>query len=69
MGEYEEFDGDEFDEEDEQGWVDNNKRYGGQHRGVRNREYCSLGSTKMKIPSFQGKNDPKAYLEREKKME
>ena len=25
-----------------------------------------LGSIKMKIPSFQGKNDPKAYLELEK---
>ena len=28
-----------------------------------------LGSIKLKIPSFQGKNDPKAYLEWEKKME
>ena len=28
-----------------------------------------LGSIKMKIPSFQGKYDPEAYLEWEKKME
>jgi hypothetical protein len=29
----------------------------------------NLGNIKMKIPSFQGKNDPKAYLEWEKKVE
>ena len=89
-GEYEEFEGDEFDEEDDQEWVDNKRRYGGRHRGVRNREDVvvifrgdvrrnirrvdnrednSLGSIKMKIPSFQGKNDPEAYIEWEKKME
>lgn len=28
-----------------------------------------FSSIKMKIPSFQGINDPKTYLEREKKME
>ena len=28
-----------------------------------------MGSIKMKIPSFQGKSDPEAYLEWEKKME
>ncbi|KAH9680016.1 Endonuclease [Citrus sinensis] len=28
-----------------------------------------LGSIKLKIPSFQGKNDPEAYLEWEKKVE
>ena len=82
-GEYEEFDGNKFDEEDEQEWVDHNRRYGGQYRGVRNRENgaaifggdarrnmmrvdnredSSLGSIKMKILSFQGKNDPEAYL-------
>ena len=64
--------------------VDNNNRYGGRYRGVRNREYeatifggdarrtirrvenredSSLGSIKMKITSFQGKNDPNSYLE------
>ena len=29
----------------------------------------NLGNIKMRIPSFQGKNDPKAYLEWEKKVE
>ena len=29
----------------------------------------NLGSIKMKIPSFQGKSDPEAYLEWEKKVE
>ena len=29
----------------------------------------NLSSIKMKIPSFQGKSDPEAYLEWEKKME
>lgn len=28
-----------------------------------------LGNIKIKIPSFQGKNDPEAYLEWETKME
>ena len=28
-----------------------------------------MGSIKKKIPSFQGKNEPEAYLEWEKKME
>ena len=85
-----EYDGDDYDEEDERGEINNNRRYGGRHRGVRNREDraaifgggarrnirrvdngedSSLGNIKMKIPSFQGKNDLKAYLEWEKKME
>lgn len=33
------------------------------------REDNNLGSIKMKIPSFQGRSDPEAYLEWEKKME
>ena len=37
-GKYEKFESDEFDDEDKQEWVDYNKRYGGQYRGVRNRE-------------------------------
>ena len=28
----------------------------------------NLGSIKIKIPSFQGRNDPEAYLEWEKKI-
>ncbi|XP_035542982.1 uncharacterized protein LOC118343747, partial [Juglans regia] len=46
-------------------------------RGYRNREARmgrprrdnDLGNIKIKIPSFQGKNDPKVYLEWETKME
>ena len=34
----------------------------------RDRVDRNLGSIKMKIPSFQGRNDPKAYLEWEKKI-
>ena len=37
-GESEEFEGDEFVDEDDQEWVDNNRRYGERYRGVRNRE-------------------------------
>ncbi|GKV11623.1 hypothetical protein SLEP1_g22864 [Rubroshorea leprosula] len=33
------------------------------------RQDCDLGSIKMKIPPFQGKNDPDVYLEWEKKVE
>jgi len=29
---------------------------------------CDLNAIKLKIPSFQGKNDPEAYLEWEKKV-
>ena len=29
----------------------------------------NLGSIKMKIPSFQGKNDPELYLEWERKVD
>ena len=35
----------------------------------RNRGDDSFSGIKMKVPSFQGKSDPKAYLEWEKKME
>ena len=43
-------------------------RHGRWFREARNREDNNLGSIKMKILSFQGKNDPKAYLEWEKKI-
>ena len=39
-------------------------RYGGR---LRNREDNNLGSIKMKIPLFQGKNDLEVYLEWERK--
>ena len=45
---------------------------GNARRNVRkneDKEDSNLGSIKMKILSFQGKNDPEAYLEWEKKME
>jgi hypothetical protein len=43
------------------------------HRGRRMKsvmgEDNNLGGIKIKIPSFQGRSDPEAYLEWEKKME
>ena len=45
------------------------RRNGGRAREGRNREDNSLGSIKMKIPSFQGRSDPEAYLDWEKKVE
>ena len=58
-----------FDEEKDRDSVVNNRRPGGQFREARNREDNNLGGIKMKIPSFQGRTDPEAYLEWEKKME
>ena len=65
----EEYDGGDF--EDENGYDSgvSIRRYGGRHREDRNREDNNLGNIKMKIPSFQGKNDPEAYLEWERKVE
>ena len=65
----EEYDGGDF--EDENGYDSgvSNMRYGGRRREDRNREDNNLGNIKMKIPSFQGKNDPEAYLEWERKVE
>ena len=65
----EEYDGGDF--EDENGYDSgvSNRRYGGRHREDRNGEDNNLGNIKMKIPSFQGKNDPEAYLEWERKVE
>ena len=65
----EEFYGDGFMGEDDHDSVVGVRRYGGRNREVRNREDNNLGSIKMKIPSFQGKNDPELYLEWEKKVE
>ena len=52
-----------LDEEDDRDSIVSNRRYDGRFREARNREDNQLGSIKMKIPSFQGKNDPEAYLE------
>ena len=59
----EEYYGGGFDEEDDRDSIVSNRRYDGRFREARNREYNNLGSIKMKIPSFQDKNNPKAYLE------
>ncbi|PKI50201.1 hypothetical protein CRG98_029410 [Punica granatum] len=58
-----------FDEEDDRDSVVSNRRRAGWFREVRSQEDNNLGSIQMKIPSFQGKSDPEAYLEREKKVE
>ena len=46
-----------------------NRRHGNGNREARNREDNNMGGIKMKIPPFQGKNDPEAYLEWEKNVE
>ncbi|PKI74121.1 hypothetical protein CRG98_005500, partial [Punica granatum] len=58
-----------FDQEDDRDSVVSNRRSTGRFREVRNRQDNNLGSIKMKIPSFQGKSDPEAYFEWEKKVE
>jgi hypothetical protein len=58
-----------FDEEEDRDSIVNNRRPGGRFGGARNREDNNLGGIKMKILSFQGRSDPEAYLEWEKKME
>ena len=58
-----------FEDEIDHDSVVSVRRYGGRLREARNRKDNNLGSIKMKIPSFQGKNDPEAYLEWEKNVE
>lgn len=36
---------------------------------MQNHQDSNLGSIKLKIPSFQGKLDPEAYIEWERKVE
>uniref|UniRef100_A0A2N9H7P3 Cupin type-1 domain-containing protein n=1 Tax=Fagus sylvatica TaxID=28930 RepID=A0A2N9H7P3_FAGSY len=68
---------DEFEGEEDQAslngrFVPRGERCGrGFRTGLRWRDGTdgNLGNIKMKIPSFQGKNDPEAYLEWEKKVE
>jgi hypothetical protein len=45
------------------------RRRNGRGRRDRNQGDDSFSGIKMKVPSFQGKSDPEAYLEWEKKME
>ncbi|PSS08357.1 Myosin heavy chain, fast skeletal muscle like, partial [Actinidia chinensis var. chinensis] len=63
-----EFEGDGVEEESDRMSVGSHRRYG-RDRGARNWVDHNLGSIKMKIPVFQEKSDPEAYLEWEKKME
>ena len=67
--EEDEYDGNGFEDENDHDSVVGDRRYGGRHRKARNQEDNNLRNIKMKIPSFQGKNDPEAYLERERKVE
>ncbi|XP_030930820.1 uncharacterized protein LOC115956645 [Quercus lobata] len=70
---------DEFEDEEDQVSLNNEGRFAprGERRGRGFRRDPrwqdgtdrNLGNIKMKIPSFQGKNDPEVYLEWEKKVE
>ena len=70
---------DEFEDEDDQASLNNEGRFAAREerrgRGFRRDPRWldgtdrNLRNIKMKIPSFQGKNDPKVYLEWEKKVE
>jgi hypothetical protein len=52
-----------LDEEEDRESIVNNRGPGGRFGEARNREDNNLGGIKMKIPSFQGRSDPEAYLE------
>ena len=63
----------EYEERGFEGEIDHDsvvgdRRYGGRLRETTNWKGNNLGNIKMKIPSFQGKNDPEAYLEWERKV-
>ncbi|XP_057770955.1 uncharacterized protein LOC130990742 [Salvia miltiorrhiza] len=47
----------------------NERRGGGRRRRHQNEVDGDLGSIKLKIPTFQGRSDPEAYLEWERKVE
>ncbi|KAL6327278.1 hypothetical protein AAG906_017835 [Vitis piasezkii] len=64
----EEYYGSDFDEKDNRDSIVGNRRYDRRFREARNREDNNLDSIKMKIPSFQGKNNAKAYFEWDKKV-
>ena len=67
--EEEEYEGDGFEDEIDHDYVVSDRRYGGRLREDRNQEDNNLGTIKMKISSFQGNNDPEAYVEWERKVE
>ena len=56
---------DEYDKREH----DDRRVHGRRDHGRREHVDGDLGSIKMKIPSFQGRNDPEVYLEWEKKIE
>jgi hypothetical protein len=58
-----------LDEKEDQDSIVNNRRPKGRFGEARNCEDNYLGGIMMKIPSFQGRSDPEAYLEWKKKME
>ena len=70
---------DEFEDEEDQASLNNEGRFvprrerrgRGFRRDLRWQDGTdkNVGNIKMKIPSFQGKNNHEAYLEWEKKME
>ena len=61
--EEEEYEADGFEGEIDHDSIASDKRYEGRLREARDREDNNFGSIKIKIPSFQGKNDPEVYLE------
>ena len=66
--EEEEYKGVGFEDKIDHDSIVSDRRYGGRLREARNREDNNLGSIKMKIPSFQGKNDLEVYLKLEKNV-
>ena len=60
--EEEDYDRGGFEGEIDHDSVVGDRRYGGRLRKTRNWEGNNLGNIKMKIPYFQGKNDPEEYL-------
>ena len=79
MDDFDDYHEDEFEEEEDQSSLNNEGRFVPRRerrvRGFRRDPRWqdgtdrNLGNIKMKIPTFQGKNDPEAYLEWEKKVE
>ena len=56
-----------LEEEEKEEYLDE-RSHGRRRRGEPRRDN-HLGSIKMRIPTFQGKNDPELYLEWERKVE
>ena len=56
-------------EEDDASYRHRNERHGNGRRGRTNEVDGDLRSIKLKIPTFQGRSDPEAYLEWERKLD